>query len=52
MGVRKPTLAGIWYPGDPTVLSSLLTSFLTILQVCLIVLVSLFLMRDMRTPVR
>jgi MEMO1 family protein len=27
MGVRKPTLAGIWYPGDPTVLSSLLTSF-------------------------
>ncbi len=27
MGVRKPTLAGMWYPDDPTILSSLLNSF-------------------------
>ncbi len=27
MGVRKSTLAGIWYPDDPAILSSLLTSF-------------------------
>ncbi|WFN35392.1 AmmeMemoRadiSam system protein B [Methanogenium sp. S4BF] len=29
MGVRKPTLAGLWYPDDPVILSSLLTSFFT-----------------------
>lgn len=27
MDVRKPTLAGLWYPDDPVVLSSLLTHF-------------------------
>ncbi len=27
MSVRKPTLAGLWYPSDPALLSSLLTSF-------------------------
>jgi AmmeMemoRadiSam system protein B len=29
MGVRKPTLAGLWYPDNPDDLSSLLTSFFT-----------------------